>query len=511
MTWPIHPFLAAAYSVLIIASSAGGELVVGADLVRPICVALGLAAGTWLASRAATADVDRRGLLTLIAIIALTTYGHWQRFFEAVRSLRWCGANEILLPVWVSAIGLTGIAAARPGRGNPSLTRILNVAGFLLLAVSGGQVVHTLLRDRPSAALPLVSSRARSTAEKPHFFLLVLDKYTGSGSLRSNYEYDNGPFESFLSDRGFVVVKGAHANYVHTFLALAAMLNWEYLDPSWPLPGPQEERWDLLYPFIENNRTVAAVKAAGYRFVFMPTSYAMTAQNRLADLQMPDPAKVTRELEIVWLRSTMLNGIMEVWCDHGRCPALFLPWASEAARSLDWKFEQLPSLAASSEPVFLLAHLTVPHEPYLYHGNCSHRAPYWPRRDDGADAARVKRSYVEQVQCLNRKLEKLVLDIDRTATRPVVIMLQSDHGHGRLGLDTPSAANTPPDKRAERLDIFAAYRLPGARGGLIGDSIGPINAVRSVMRHYFQVPLAPLPEASFWSATRRPYNLTPVR
>jgi hypothetical protein len=483
----------------------------GADLVRPICLALGLTAGAWLASRAATADVDRRGLLTLIAIIALTTYGHWQSFFEAVRPLRWCGANEILLPVWAGAIGLAGIAAARPGRGNPPLTRRLNFAGFLLLAVSGSQVARTLLRDRRSAALPVVSSHLTNRAEHPHLFLLVLDKYTGSGSLRANYRYDNSSFESFLRGRGFTVVQGAHANYVHTFLALAAMLNWEYLGQSWPLPGPQEDRWDLLYPYIESNRTAATVKAAGYQFVFMPTSYAMTAQSRLADLQLPDPAKVTRELEIVWLRSTMLNGIMEVWCDHGRCPPLFLPWASEAARSLDWKFEQMRVLAASTEPVFLLAHLTVPHEPYVYNEDCSHRAPYWPRRDDGADAARVKQAYVEQVQCLNRKLEKLVLDIDRTATRPVIIMLQSDHGHGRLGRHTPSASDTPPAKRAERLDIFAAYRLPGAPAGLIGDAVGPINAVRSVMRHYFQVPLEPLPEASFWSATRRPYDFTRVR
>ena len=46
---------------------------------------------------------------------------------------------------------------------------------------------------------------------------------------------------------------------------------------------------------------------------------------------------------------------------------------------MDWKFERMSELAGESElPTFVLAHLSLPHEPFLYHADCSHRDLYWP-------------------------------------------------------------------------------------------------------------------------------------
>jgi len=507
-----YPFLAAAYSVLLLAAGSGGELMRVGDIARPLALALGLAGAAWLASRAATGDIHRRAIVSFVAVVVVATYGHWQTFFDAVPRLRWLGANEVLLPASALAIGITVFAATRPGNGRPGLTRYLNLTTALLVAGALGGLVWNFVRPRPAIRLPpVVSVVTASAPNRPHIFLIVLDKYTGSQALRANYGYDNAPFERFLEGRGFRVPHAARANYVNTFLALAAMLNWEYVHESAALPGADEGRWDLAYPLIEENRTARTLKAAGYRFVFMPTAYGATARSRLADVQLPDPKQLTRELEVVWLRTTLLNGIMDVWCGRWPCAQPFLPWASEAARSLDWKFDQLPRLATAKEPVFVLAHLTVPHEPYVYGAECTHEPAYWPRRDDGPEAARVKQAYVAQLQCVNRKLERLVVDLQQSSARPVVIALQSDHGHGRLGLYIPPLADAPAPNVAERLDIFAAYYLPGAPRDLVSDSVGPVNFMRAVMRHYFGLPLPPLTEASYWSAARRPYDLTRIR
>jgi hypothetical protein len=45
---------------------------------------------------------------------------------------------------------------------------------------------------------------------------------------------------------------------------------------------------------------------------------------------------------------------------------------------------------------------------------------------------------------------------------------------------------------------------------LIYDSIGPVNAMRAVMRFYYGVDLPPLPEASYWSSDDHPYEFTRV-
>ena len=63
----------------------------------------------------------------------------------------------------------------------------------------------------------------------PDIYLLVLDKYTGNEVLKEHFGFDNASFEEFLRSRGFVVPRSSQANYPQTPLALASMLNLDYL------------------------------------------------------------------------------------------------------------------------------------------------------------------------------------------------------------------------------------------------------------------------------------------
>jgi arylsulfatase A-like enzyme len=211
----------------------------------------------------------------------------------------------------------------------------------------------------------------------------------------------------------------------------------------------------------------------------------------------------------VWLRTTILLPVLEgvcplIGCSSGR-------YVPESATAMDWKFRRIAELAESRDPVFVFAHLTVPHEPYIYDARCGHRDPYIPERDDGPEAGQVRAAYVAQVRCTNEKVERLVTDILSHARRQTIIVLQADHGHGRLGHDQPALKEALPWQVAERTDIFAAYFLPDHPAGLLSDSIGPVNAIRAIMRHYYWLPLPPLPEHTFWSSSAHPYAFTRIR
>jgi hypothetical protein len=139
------------------------------------------------------------------------------------------------------------------------------------------------------------------------------------------------------------------------------------------------------------------------------------------------------------------------------------------------------------------------------------RTAFWPERDGGEMAAAVKKAYVEQVACVNRKLQDVVDSILAHAPRPPVILIQADHGHGRLGRKLPDLAVSPAPQVAERISVFAAYHLPGVAKEEIGDSITPVNALRLVLRHYFGAELPPLPDLTYWSSNDRPYDYSWVR
>jgi hypothetical protein len=309
-----YPFLAAAYPVLALAAAHAGELVTARDLGRPLLLSLGTAAGAWLCSRLATPDPHRRAIVTFVAVVVFATYGYWQTLLKDVLNLPQAADTPVLLTGFAVFMALTVWAARRPGPSFPAVARYLNLTLALLVLGAGLGTLWRFMHSRSRVSLEaVVPSPAARGVVRPHVFLVVLDKYTGPRSLRSNFGYDNAPFEHFLESRGFRVIRHGHANYIHTFLALASLLNWEYLRTVTDSLGPAEERWDVLYGMIEDNRTARLLKQLGYRFVFFPTAFAATAGNDLADLQLPHPNDLTREFEMVWFRTTILYPISDHW------------------------------------------------------------------------------------------------------------------------------------------------------------------------------------------------------
>lgn len=508
----LYPFLAALYPLLALAASNSDELVRPGDLVKPFGIALGAAAVAWLLSRLVTRDVDRRAFLAFVAISVFSGFGY------GVDILKWRvgGSYALAAAIVLSPVAVVVLLTRRARLPFRPLTRYFNLVTAVLVAWTGISFLRhyfqpTIRVSMPDLPTPMAVSHDTSSKTRPNLFLVVLDKYAGHRSLLTTFGFDNTPFERVLQQEGFFVPRAPRANYVQTFLALAAMLNWQYLDGAAQQLGPENSNWAVAYPLIEDDRTWRALRRLGYRFVFLPSGLPATDRNRFADLQLPDPSQMSHEFAAIWLRGTLLSPVLDRVCPRLGCASPSLPYLPETAGLLDWKFETIPALAQGDRPVFVLAHMTVPHEPYVYDAECGHRQPYWPAVDTGQEEAAVKAAYVAQLQCVNRKVETLVKAIVTRSARPAIILLQADHGHGLFGRDVPPLAQVNPGRVSDRTDIFSAYRLPGAPTDLVNDSIGPVNAMRAVMRYYYGFDLPPLAEASYWSSANRPYDFTRVR
>ncbi len=508
-----YPLLAAIYSVVALAAANGGELIRPVDLLLPLVISVTAAIAAWFISRAATRNLDGRALLTFILVTVFSGHGYLVDALDQWGVPRPLAAASLaLVPVALAVVVVRrGRVSFRP------LSTYLNLVLAIMLAWASATLLwHWVRSPDPGIALPDLPDRPNAAApmavrDRPNVLLIILDKYAGRQSLLSDFDYDNRPFEMMLEHQGFFVPRAPRSNYVNTFLTLASMLNWEYLDDVARRAKHDGSRWGPAASLIEDNRTWRALHRLGYRFVFMPTAYQPTSRNRFADVQIPDPRQLTHEFEVVWFRGTIMLGLMQRVCGAVPCSGASPPYVPESAASLDWKFATIPTLLQGDRPVFLFAHLLVPHEPYVYDANCGHRPPYWPTTDEGREAAAVTAAYIGQIQCVNRKVETLVREVLADSTRPSLIILQADHGHGRLGRDLPMLSAATPRQVDARSDIFAAYRLPGAPPGLMSDSVGPVNAMRAVMRYYFGLDLPALQEATYWSSGSRPYDLTRVR
>jgi hypothetical protein len=388
-------------------------------------------------------------------------------------------------------------------------SRFVLCMSVLLTCYAGGQVAWQTLRGegKPAEPAPFSPGTVRLGPRLPDIYVVIVDKYTGSRELARLYDFDNSAFEDTLRARGFTVPTRPRANYVHTFLALASMLNLRYLDELPASLGVETRNRRPVDPLIERNEVMAALKARGYRTVFFPTSYPATRRNRFADLQIPSPDRVRPEFVTGWLRTTPIPLLVEVTCLLLGCEAAPIRYAPESADFIEWKLAQLERLPSGSQPVFAFFHLMVPHEPFIYEKDCAHRTPYWPPTDRETMSPWVKKAYTDQVQCVNQKLLRLVTVLQERSSNPPVILLQADHGHGRLGRVIPPYENVSPEQRAERASVFAAYLLPGAPPDALPDDVTPINAMRFVFRHFFDQDLPPLEDVTYWSSAAQPYRL----
>lgn len=514
--WPaiVAPMLAAAYLPLAVAASLPDELLRLNHLVLPLAVSYAVCGFCWALGYRLGRSADKGALVGIIGVVAFSSVGWIVTQLATSRADRAVGGRVGVIALWGLAALALDLAVVRSSVDLARLVRFLAVTYVFLVTYVGGKTAWSLLlpaRDQPPAVS--LDIRAPATPAEPprDVYLIVLDKYTSSAVLAAHYGFDNSAFESELDARGFLIPGASRPNYVHTFLALGSMLNLRYLDELPQRFGRSNRRWDIAYPLVENNRLAAFLQSRGYRFVFVPTAFGATRRNRHADLQVPRAADVRPEVHAVWAHLTAAPLFRSLGCRVLGCNVDPLPYLPSSAKVIDSVFHELGHLPKSRHPTFVLAHFLVPHEPYLYRADCTHRPPYWPMHDDGPGADHVRAAYLDQVRCVNRRIIQLVDAIRAQSRIPPIVLILGDHGHGRLGRDLPDLQQVSPPAMLERISAFAAYSLPGVPADSVPNDISPVNVLRFVLRYYFEADLPPLSEATYWSGAIHPYDFVRVR
>lgn len=514
-----YPFLAALYSVLALAAKNSAE-VRPHDLAAPLVVSLVAAAVAWALGRLIACDRHLGGIIALVIVVWFAWYGYMEQFLAHQLWLQPINLPNFGAPLILLLLSAFPYVIARRYSGVlPRLTRYLNASAAILVAFSTASLLRGWMRPQPKAERPRSADIVRVDASaiatrgpsRPDIYVIILDEYTGTRSLAANFGFDNHPFEDSLRRRGFFVPSTPHSNYVHTHLALAAMLNWRLLNDRPPRLKAWNGALGMDYAAIEDNRTWQYLRTLGYRFVFFPSAYPGTSRNRFADLQLPRPREVVGEFGIVWSRMTVLIPVASLWCRTVGCGDDDFPFMPAPAALIDWQFDQLAQLPDTTGPLFVFAHFLLPHEPYIFNADCTHREPFWPEGTSAAEEELVKAAYVRQIECVNRKVLRLADEVLARSKTPPIIVLQADHGHGRLGRDFATLRDAGRERVEERIDPFAAYYLPDHAAGVVYDSITPVNVLPSIFNHYFDAGIPLQSDATYWSTWQEPFNFTRVR
>lgn len=363
---------------------------------------------------------------------------------------------------------------------SPPLTSLLlsiimvGIPGFLLirlkdngLAILGGVsaaiLVSTILAPQPSAPATSIHGDLGTGNQKlPPVVHIVLDEHTAISQLPAPLAKE---IEVLLDD--FRLYPDAYSPFSFTPFAMMATLNPNLHDLEIS-PDSRRNRW-LITP----NKWFDYLAAEGYAIsVHQPHllqycsgegvvdrcyTYNPFSIGYLADLELPAATKFR-------LLANRLFLFMRL-----RSEFPYYLWPTAAIRVVE-DAGRLLKTGARGRAFFL--HLTIPHGPFLYDGNCQLRMDISTRGSVSSYDNQLDKYYA-QVQCAWRLIEQLIFLLkENSDSKDAIVLLHGDHGLRVLPNGAPDPIGDPEGlvATAELSTLLAVQRptlAPGIQPGRI--------------------------------------------
>ncbi len=429
------------------------------------------------------------------------------------------GRNVILVPVALVLMVLSVIWVWKLVR-DPS--RLIFFFGWMVAILclmpfySLGRFYISINSNKPVAqtAVPL----SVNPGNGPTIYYIILDAYGRQDILQELYGYDNSEFIQFLKDKGFFVGDSSYSNYAQTSLSLSSSLNLQYLD-SIGLPAVNDSgggrAW--LDRKIQDSLVREILLEQGYKLVLFNTDSRTAPKDTAIFYNFDTTPKAANaqkmmgstEIEQMFLASTLGRVITDLgWFPKITNNQQLYYYHYLQMQYVFAKLSEVPSLPGK---YFVYAHVIVPHPPFVFAPDGSYKKNPLPYTlHDGSDFPGTQQDYIkgyrDQVEYVDKVMEKVITDILLHSTPAPIIIIQGDHGPGAF-LDWNSVEKTNLD---ERMGILNAYYFPGGHSSSLYASITPVNSFRLLFDAYFGLNYPLLEDKVYFSTWGNPFGYIDV-
>jgi hypothetical protein len=461
------------------------------ELVRAMLAAAVLAALAAGALRFAPGDDRVKAAGLAVAVLFVSVYPRVASRLH-VRPYGWPDAALLAayLAALVTALALLGWFAPA------SLSGIQGVLAALALLFGAYAVwfgVTTTRHDAPLAGLDHPGGqpvRLPPESRAPDIIHVIFDGLGRLDYLERDYGVAAAPERTKLESRGMLVADEAVANYSQTYLSVGAMLSMGYLDRvAARLRGSRDRT--AVEDVIRQSAVVRALVERGYDFTLLSSGYEVLEHHPEARDGIGGPTAFGEFESYVFRRSpfrTLPVGPLSYLPHRGRTRALIAA---------------LYSFEPAARPRYVLAHILVPHPPFVFGPGGESRTPpgVFTIADGNGFAqsdAVYRKGYADQVRFAFTAIQGL-LERLRRLPRPPVVIVNGDHGPG-LDFDQIDPLKGP---TASRMALFLGISGAGTEPARLPRS--PVNIYRYVFNRVFETDLPLLPDRSYVSAFTQPY------
>lgn len=334
----------------------------------------------------------------------------------------------------------------------------------------------------------------------PDIYYIVLDAHAREDVYLNVYGYDNSDFTDQLDALGFYVGECSQSNYWRTEFSLGTALNMQYVGTLFENPETQ--------PTWANSTVKQILDSMGYTSIaFGPYGVRDNNQDIGADIELTrdgnsddsDTIYLLDDLnyyEIGFVETTWLQAWAILLADASNYlsanTALEIRTVSftpeiKHYRDVHFILDELKSVPLmEGAPKFVFAHLLVPHFPYIFAPDGAFE--FHDQYNDN------KAGYISNTKFIDSQIPDILNAILEQSETPPIIIVQGDHAMHDVD---PNAV----------MPILNAYYLPEGDGGMLYESISPVNTFRVIFNRYFSTNYPMLDDESYYVDAKTFENL----
>lgn len=384
---------------------------------------------------------------------------------------------SFILPATIVLLVLLILYLKKTDKPFTLTTKYLNWLFIILILLDAGNLTLKIIKNDNRSIENRAGFTDCNTCPKPDIYLIMADEYAGQTELQHIFNFDNTPFFTELEKRGFHVVSNSLANYNFTQYSVASLFNMSYLTEFSGNPYSQDELAKTL-AILKENRILHYLLSQGYSF-YNYSMFDFTGH--------PSPVSPTFiPLKNILITSqTFTNRIRRDVGFHlvtrFKTKKVFSNFYYTDLNNNNKLYELTKSIASkkSKHPKFVYTHLVMPHFHY-YFDKKGEPTPLEKIMDNYY--SRNKTAYIEYLQYANEKLLALIDHIKKSAEKPPIILLMSDHGYRQFN------KGEQVDSKYYFMNINSIL-IPGNNYSGFYDGLSNVNQFRVLLNSQFNLHL----------------------
>ena len=316
--------------------------------------------------------------------------------------------------------------------------------------------------------------------------MFVLDEFSGKNTLKLDFNYDLQSFEDELIEQGFIVPT-SFSNYPNTEFSMPSIMNMMYMsneikDIQNNSKNNTSTDFRIIQQIHASNNVMKIFKANNYDVVTFFGGMGNQYNTQLVDKKLcafggfnPD---LKKNFVLTYLPISYFNEILLENQSREKLECIFKTFE-------DNSFED------NSKAKFVLTHLRLPHEPFVYDEN-GNKVQNKDKKD--------KSAYLSQLKFSEKQILKIINTIQSHSPDSVIILM-SDHGY-REEINW---------KNPKKIDYMRGFNTITSFYFPIGyeeipTEISSVNIFRIFFNSYFNADFEILENRHIWYSEEKPFN-----